>query len=126
MHKVVVALTLSVLLLTISSIQADTPAKPQHLTVPFNAQVTTNTAINFNGVIQMPPPIMLRVPTGSTMQLGPGTTIAVNGPLTLGGNFILQGTANIPKGTVLNEAPAATPSSRSHPSGPAHNVERQF
>jgi hypothetical protein len=59
------------------------------------------------------------------MQLGQGTTFAVNGPMMIGGNFILQGNITIPKDSILTESKTPTASAQSQPNSPARDVSHQ-
>lgn len=111
------------IVLTVSvSLAADSPKKPHEMTVPFNAEVRTKSPVTFTGVLNLTPPVTINVSPGSTMQLGQGSSIALNGPVTLGGTFVLNGTITIPKGAILSESQAPLV----HPqSGPAHQVTDQ-
>jgi hypothetical protein len=111
----------SALALSVSSLGADAPTKPREIKLPYNATVQAKQGIAFSGILQVPAPVMLNVAPGSTMQLGPGTTIAINGPMNLGGNFVLNGTITIPKDAVIKESNTVIP--QSAPSNPnAHDI----
>jgi hypothetical protein len=98
---------------------AETQLHHKPITVPFNAaiQAKNTSPVYFSGTITLPPPVSLNISPGSTLQLGQGTTLAVNGPMIVGGNFVLNGTITIPKGAILSESQlpiGAIPDQRPH------------
>jgi hypothetical protein len=118
------------LFLSVGALRADTPTKskkPQTFTVPFNAQLIGKSGIALQGVIQVAAPVNLGLTPGSTLLLGPGSTLALNGPLNIGGpgvNVAFNGTITIPKGAVFVEAQAFPTVQAPAPQSPARQVNQ--